>query len=638
MFVAAARVPDSFRPSLMPRSSVDQGLVTGLSMASNYALAALVEDALEALALLLSGRLDGRKRHDQAPFRATLALDLASVGVGLALQRAFGERTGESLRRSTLRTAGYWLSSASLAGAAVRLLDEAARRLDRRPAAEDAPRSYPVGLVGGGVLAASLEMSRRRRDRHAGDSRRDESPKLSGAKSLALGIGVSAAVAGLSAGERAFASRLATILARALPAPERLWRPAGHAAALYAMLTGVRLIRHRIYSRIDTAAERLEPAFETPPASPLASGGPGSLVPFETLSKEGRRYVATYLRPDWIEAVMGEPARAEPIRVFVGLDTAPTEEARVKLAMDELERTGAFERSLLMVISPTGTGYVNYVAVESAEYLTRGDVASVALQYSFRPSVLSLDRVWEGRRHFRMLVDAIHDRLRDEPIGGRPRVALFGESLGAWTSQDAFRDQGTKGVVERGIDRALWIGTPYESRWKEQVLRDARADVDPSLIGVFNGFDEVEALDAAARERLRYVMITHDNDAVAHFGADLLVQAPAWLGDPATRPAAVPTAERWTTPTTFWQTFIDLKNAAHVIPGEFEAKGHDYRADLLRFVREVYGLDASEEQMTSVEGALRRYEKLRAEWIAARDKRPEVAHERVRRKAVTGTV
>lgn len=77
-------------------------------------------------------------------------------------------------------------------------------------------------------------------------------------------------------------------------------------------------------------------------------------------------------------------------------------------------------------------------------------------------------------------------------------------------------------------------------------------------------------------------MITHANDAVGHFGPDLLVRAPDWLG-PATRAATVPAAQRWRSPTTFVQTMVDMKNAANFIPGQFEAKGHDYRADLARF-------------------------------------------------------
>ena len=48
-----------------------------------------------------------------------------------------------------------------------------------------------------------------------------------------------------------------------------------------------------------------------------------------------------------------------------------------------------------------------------------------------------------------------------------------------------------------------------------------------------------------------------------------------------------------------------MKNSANVIPGQFEAKGHDYRADLATFVREVYGLNATDEQLASIEKALR---------------------------------
>jgi hypothetical protein len=67
----------------------------------------------------------------------------------------------------------------------------------------------------------------------------------------------------------------------------------------------------------------------------------------------------------------------------------------------------------------------------------------------------------------------------------------------------------------------------------------------------------------------------------------------------------VPGAQQWRSPTTFVQTLVDMKNAANVIPGQFEAKGHDYRADPARFVREVYALPASDDQLAAVERALR---------------------------------
>ena len=274
-----------------------------------------------------------------------------------------------------------------------------------------------------------------------------------------------------------------------------------------------------------------------------------------------------------------------------------------------------------MVISPTGSGYVNYVAVEAAEYMTRGTIASVTMQYSLRPSALSLDRVAEGHLQYRMLIDAIHNQLAERPAGQRPRVVIFGESLGAWTSQDAFEHRGTQGLLDAAIDRAIWIGTPYMSKWKQEVLGGDRPDVDRSLLKRFNDFGQLQALDPEARERLRYVLITHDNDGVADFGLDLLAEAPDWLGPAETRPAGVPKTEQWQSPTTFVQTLIDMKNSASEIPGQFEAKGHDYRADLARFVREVYALQASDEQLASIEAALRANELQRHALIEAHDQK-----------------
>jgi uncharacterized membrane protein len=358
-------------------------------------------------------------------------------------------------------------------------------------------------------------------------------------------------------------------------------------------------------------------AFEDPPESELVSGSARSLIPWDTMGREGRRHVFTVLRSAWIESIMGEPA-IDPIRVFVGLDSARTEEERINLAMRELERTGAFDRKLLIVTSPTGTGYVNYVTIESAEYMTRGNCATVTIQYSKRPSPVSLDRVWEGRKHFRMLLAAIRRRLYKMAPEDRPKVVVFGESLGAHTSQDAFLHSGTQGLQDAGVDRGLWIGTPHLSKWRAQVFGRERPDVDRAAIGDFNSFDDVEALSPEARRELRYFLVTHGNDGVGHFGLDLLIQEPEWLSDPETRPVGVPKSQKWLTPTTFFQTLIDMKNAMNVVPGEFDANGHDYRGDLARFVREAWDLECSDEQLQRIEDALRRYEGLRASWLESR--------------------
>ena len=114
------------------------------------------------------------------------------------------------------------------------------------------------------------------------------------------------------------------LLERGLPGHERLYRPLGHLAAMSVLGGALYGLMRRVDRGIERGAEQIEEAFGETPASPLVSGGPGSGVAWETLSRQGRRNVATVLRPEAIEAVMGEPAAAEPIRVFVGLESALT--------------------------------------------------------------------------------------------------------------------------------------------------------------------------------------------------------------------------------------------------------------------------------------------------------------------------
>jgi uncharacterized membrane protein len=367
---------------------------------------------------------------------------------------------------------------------------------------------------------------------------------------------------------------------------------------------------------IEGREKRMEPALDVPPLSAELSGGPDSLIPYNTMSRMGRRFVWTVRRPAEIERVMGEPAKAHPIRAFVSLQAAPSEEERVSLAIDELERAGGFDRSWLMVASPTGTGYVNYAAAGALEFLTKGDCATLAMQYSQRPSPLSLDRVSHGRSQFSKLISALSAKLQALPPDHRPRVVMFGESLGAWTSQDAFLGTGTQGLESAGIDYAIWIGTPFGSEWKDQVLDGSGPNLDSSLIGGFDSIDDLRDLDATTRNRLRYVMITHTNDGVALFGAQLLVQQPNWLGASETRPRKIPRSQKWTPITSFVQTMIDTKNAARVIPGKFDAEGHDYRADIVPFFDAVLGFKQPADQLVRMAQALEEEEAFRTAWIA----------------------
>jgi uncharacterized membrane protein len=603
-------VPLTFQRTLMPRSTVDQAIVTGLTIASNRSLVSLIQESIQAAALLGVGGREGAEADPARWSRATLGLDVAAIAVGIGIQRRFSSREHEPLARASVRTAGYWLTLTGVTGSIIGGLQELT------PDGSGRRARVAVVVPATGALAAFGEYRRRLAARLNGELPPDQS-QVTTPKALGFGVAVAAGMWFTAVVERAVANGLARAATRVLPGTEEVWRLLGNAVTLAGVGVATRFMTDRALSGIERKEEAVESAFDIPPPNPLVSGSFESLVPFDTTSKQGRRFAWTVTSEATIQSVMGEDPAGSPIRVYAGLESASSEAERVALVIDELERTDAFSRAWLMVASPTGTGYVNYAAVGALELLSRGDCATVAMQYSARPSVLSLDNVHQGRRHARRLLDALHDRLAARPAGERPKVLLFGESLGAWTSQDPFVDRGTQGLVDTGVDHAIWIGTPHFSKWKEQVLNDDRGDVDPAMVGVFAGIDEWRALDPATRSRIRYVMITHHDDGVALFGPELAIQAPRWLGRAEERPSQIPKGMRWMPTVGFFQVLVDMKNSATVEPGEFAAKGHDYRADLLPFFHATLGFDASDEQLERIKDYLEFEELRRSRWIEA---------------------
>jgi uncharacterized membrane protein len=610
LLLAAAAAAKSFERTLMPRSTRDQGVVTGLAVSLTYATTALFQDLIENGAAFLL-RCNKDQPEDRLR-RATMLADLMAMASGAIVERALKRVENESMGRAAVRSTAFLTTRAGLAGFTAGFIQDLLDVLDTNRTRMRSNRRLGVAVLGGGIMALIADYRRRRLERRRADDEattfRFREWNVRASQSLGQGLSVMAALALISALERGLSTVTSQALERGLAGSPRLWRLVGHIGAIGA-LGGLGYIGlDRVYQDIEAGTGKLEPSFDKPPESGMVSGSAASVVPWQTLGREGRRHVLTALSRESIESVMGEPAIAEPIRVYVGLASAPTELDRLNLAMAELRRTGAFDRELLVAVSPTGTGYVNYVAVECSEFFTLGNCATVTLQYSKRPSPLSLDRVWEGRKQFRMLLAAIRRELFKIEPAKRPKLVVFGESLGAHTSQDAFLHQGTQGLEDAGVERALWVGSPHLSKWKLQVLNGARPDVDAGLVAEIDSFEELERLGSEARDALRYVMLTHHNDGVGLFGPDLVIQEPGWLGDPETRAASVPRWMRWVPIITAIQTVIDMKNAMNVVPGEFAANGHDYRSDLARFLREVYCLPCTEEQLRRVEAAVRRLE------------------------------
>lgn len=627
LLVASGIVPGTFARSLSARSAVDQGIVTGLATGLHYLMTVGTQDALQAAAAELAGAKDRGVRQR----KLTLLADLAVIPLGLALQRALPPRPGEPMARGVLRQTGWRFVLTGVSGTLLLAAQAGTRALDARLGAGGRIASLPVAVPVGLGVAYVVD---RRRAAAAGPAEASVEPEPgpSNVRSIAVAGGVVGGLAGLAYGEHALAGLLGRRLASVLPGGPQLWKLAGHGVTLALLGSGAVAVYGRAMRKIEAGTSAAVPVLEADEASrwtgPSVSGSADSLVPWDTLGREGRRHALVPVRPETladrppgtpdlsIETVMGEPARATPVQVYVGLDSAATTRERVDLALAEMERTGAFDRSLIMLVSPTGTGYVNYVAAAAAQYLSLGDVATVTMQYSKRPSPLSLGKVKDAREQNRLLWLRLVERLRDRP-GPRPRVVLFGESLGAHTSQDVFLHWGTLGPQALGIDRALWIGTPYGSGWMHEVTTSDELDVDRDRVAVVNDFAQFEQLGDERRSRVRYVLVSHDNDGVTKFGTDLLVTAPTWLGGDRPRPAEVPGASprgipqsmRWRPITTFFQSLVDMKNAQ--VPGAYRAWAHDYRPDLARFVSEVFELPASPRQLADVEAALEQRETAR---------------------------
>jgi uncharacterized membrane protein len=325
--------------------------------------------------------------------------------------------------------------------------------------------------------------------------------------------------------------------------------------------------------------------FEQYPAErwlPTVSGGEGSVLPREQLDFEGTRFLAT--------APAGLPQ--DPIRVFAGVRSAESIEERCRLAVDELERLGAFERARILDCSPTLRGYVSPVPVEAEEHLSGGDVASVVVQYFDRRTWLMPAKVPLAARTHRALLEALRERLARE--SDPPEVAVYGESLGAWASQNVFRGGGVRSLDAAGVGRALWIGTPFFSLLPRR-LQKGQVPSDDRV-----GFVRTKELVAGEEHRrgLRFVFVSRGTDPVTLFpGLELLWRRPEWLGP-----------GDWTPGVTFVQTLFDLM-AATRWPGSVpRAFAHDYRLEGPAAVDLAMGHGADPERLSELADLLVRRE------------------------------
>ncbi|WP_444946690.1 alpha/beta hydrolase [Microbulbifer sp. VTAC004] len=357
--------------------------------------------------------------------------------------------------------------------------------------------------------------------------------------------------------------------------PERVAILAGLLVALllyWGILNGV-LLQSGLHT-ISVVYEQLDEVIADdlpPPEDPNQTGGANSFLSWDSMGHQGRRFLTLGPTAEEIKEIAGEGI--DPIRVYVGLHSAETPKQRALLALEELKRLKAFEREILLIATPVGDGWVDPGAVNSLEFLYRGDVATIAAQYSYLPGPIALltdDKYI--RMSARWLFKVIYDYWETLPASTRPRLYLFGLSLGAQLSEDSFEFYD---IIDNPIDGALWAGPPFGMGvWR--MITDNRDPGTPAWLPQFKGGEVVRFgnqyggyLGQEPWGRFRIAFLQHASDPIVFFDLRWMFRRPDWLERP--RGPDVSPDLRWFPVVTMLQLIADFN--VGVTPRDF---GHRY--------------------------------------------------------------
>jgi len=333
------------------------------------------------------------------------------------------------------------------------------------------------------------------------------------------------------------------------------------------------------YNAMDESYETAQDLFaKAPPAptDPRIPGGPESLVDWGAMGQPGRNFVTGGPDAAAISDFTGRPAK-DPIRVYVGRAQTDEPAARAQVALEELKRLGAFERKVLIVASPTGTGWLDPGGHDTIEYMHDGDIATVAVQYSFLQSPFALIfETQSGLEQATATMQAVYRYWKTLPADSRPAFYAHGISLGAWSSMYSFD---IFEIVNDPIQGALWTGPPFPSQlWNTATdARNADSAYVLPVVGKgqlvrfmsqFGGLDR----DAGAWGRLRIAYMQYASDAIVFYEPRSVWRAPQWMREPPA-PDVTPYLSFMPVVTQF-QLVVDMILALNVPPGY----GHSYAA------------------------------------------------------------
>lgn len=346
-----------------------------------------------------------------------------------------------------------------------------------------------------------------------------------------------------------------------------------------ALLNGVvvRVTMDWLNSSFASVNDELDPDISTP-TSKLRSGGPESAVTWESLGHQGRVFVAGGPTVEQLTEFNGRPA-IEPIRAYAGLNSGDDIKETARLAALELMRTRGLERDVVAVATTTGTGWINAAEASALEYMYNGNTAIVSMQYSYLPSWLSflVDKE-NARQAGQALFEAVDALVRAMPENDRPKLVVFGESLGSFGGETPFLS--LNNLIAR-TDGALFSGPTFNNTIWTELTRNRDAG-SPEWLPIFDKGEYVRF--AAEPQNLdrpndpwgkpRVVYLQHASDPIAWWNPDLLFTKPDWLREP--RGYDVSPEMEWIPVVTFLQVSADMAVAVDVPDGH----GHVYVQDV----------------------------------------------------------
>ncbi|WP_421521800.1 alpha/beta hydrolase [Ochrobactrum quorumnocens] len=354
------------------------------------------------------------------------------------------------------------------------------------------------------------------------------------------------------------------------------------------------LLIQSTFEVLDRSFREFDALIEPDRPQPVAAdktGSAASLLKWDELGRAGREFVASGPTADEISSLTGRQS-VDPIRVYAGLNVADEPKQRAERALEELKRQNGFDRSILVIITPTGTGWVDPAAMNGLEFLHDGNVASIAMQYSYLNSPLSLLFQPEyGADASRALFTTVYNYWKTLPKDQRPRLYLYGLSLGAMNSE---KSVSLFEMLEDPINGALWSGPPFPSRDWKQITRD-RNQGTPEWLPVFRdgAFARFMNQNGEAPGNgtrwgpLRIVYLQYASDAVVFFDSHAFYRQPEWMNAP--RGHDVSPQLRWYPVVTMLQLALDMAFATTTPMGYGHVYAPEHYVDAWIEVADVDG-------------------------------------------------